>query len=104
MLSCSNDGKALLWNLNSKESQVLYESEGKIFCMDLTRDGKALGLAGDSQKIQIFDLKYNSERFAELNTEIDVDSEILDIKFSENSNFLITGDSNGLLNLYSFGN
>ena len=60
MLSCSNDGKALLWNLNSKESQVLYESEGKIFCMDLTRDGKALGLAGDSQKIQIFDLKYNS--------------------------------------------
>lgn len=107
MFSCSDDNDVRLWNLNKKEGcdKVLYSHVGIVYYLDLSQDNKYLASGSSDCTAKIYELLWDQDlENGQLMNTIVLQSPIWAVKISPRNNFLVTGDQNGDIFLFSFLN
>lgn len=97
LFSSGSDKKLLLWELENRSNNVIYEGDYNVRAIAISPDGKFLAGGSDDGRIFMWDIK--SSQFINLSTEDK--TAIHAISFSPNGLNLVTGDLSGRLKFWN---
>ncbi|OMJ90474.1 hypothetical protein SteCoe_7177 [Stentor coeruleus] len=102
LYSAGDDGQVIMWDIMeiSPKPNLLVKHSGMICGMDLSKDNKYLASSSSSGVVSVYDLTEHKEIFREKNIN---NNAFWTVKITQNNTWLVLGDSEGFLLIYSFG-
>lgn len=97
LFTTGNDKKILLWELDSRNNNVIYQEDYNVRSLSISPDGKFLAGGSDDGKIFVWDIKASQL----VNLPNDDKTAIHAIAFSPNGLTLVTGDQSGKLKFWN---
>ncbi|OMJ88149.1 hypothetical protein SteCoe_9968 [Stentor coeruleus] len=96
--SVSDDCTVRMWDINENEGQILFYHDKAVLCIDKSDDGTHLVTGGADKKVKVFNL--DNEVVQSSLTELS--SSVWSVRFSQDSEYIAAGDSNGVIKLWKF--